>query len=107
MNRFGKNSKQEIEQASSSNKRANTVKTEKYVVRQFEQFWAERSSVLNNDKNDENICKIFEDWAFNIRKLDGTDYKEAVVKTVWNLTAKHIQLEYTVNSVFHHLYIVL
>ena len=54
------------------------MKSEKYVVRQFEQFCAERSYVLNNDKNDEDICKILEDCAFNTHKLDGTDYKEAV-----------------------------
>jgi hypothetical protein len=27
------------------------------------------------------------DFGFNMKKLDGTDYKEEVVKTLWNTVA--------------------
>lgn len=30
-------------------------------------------------------------YAFNANKKDGTDYKEATLKTVWNTTAKLVQ----------------
>lgn len=35
-------------------------------------------------------------WAFNMRKIDGTEYKESALKIIWNLTAKLLQEKYFV-----------
>lgn len=40
------------------------------------------------------LSKILEDWALNMKKLDGSDYKERAIKTIWNVTAKVLQAKY-------------
>jgi hypothetical protein len=37
---------------------------------------------------------ILKDWAFNMRKKNGNEYKESVVKIMWNSTAKQLQEMY-------------
>lgn len=34
------------------------------------------------------LAEILTNWAFNMRKQNGEEYKEFTVKTIWNITAK-------------------
>ncbi|CAH1110394.1 unnamed protein product [Psylliodes chrysocephalus] len=83
-----------IDKIIENSKPTNTVKTESFVSRQFEKFCDDRSYQLTENTSNEELCNILKDWAINMRKADGTDYKEGVVKTIWNLTAKRVQQKY-------------
>lgn len=73
----------------------NTIKSKKTVWSQFEKFCADRSyDVITEAVPVENMNDILLDWAFNMRKCDGTYYKELVVKQMWNSVAKQIQDTY-------------
>jgi hypothetical protein len=37
------------------------------------------------------LAKIMQDYAYNMKRLNGEDYKEGCVKTIWNVTAKMLQ----------------
>lgn len=43
------------------------------------------------------LANILEDFAFNMKKKIFEDYKESVVKVIWNSTAKQLQ-EITKNT---------
>ncbi|KAJ3655110.1 hypothetical protein Zmor_014250 [Zophobas morio] len=40
------------------------------------------------------VASILEDYAFNANRKDGSEYKEATLKTIWNTTAKLVQQLY-------------
>jgi hypothetical protein len=40
------------------------------------------------------LSTVLKDWGQNMRKKDGGEYKEAVVKVMWNSVAKQIQQSY-------------
>ncbi|KAJ3666470.1 hypothetical protein Zmor_001911 [Zophobas morio] len=46
--------------------------------------------------NDE-LGNILKDWAFTMKRKDGSDYKEGVVKCIWNVSAKLLQEQYFKN----------
>lgn len=94
MARFSNISTELIDKIIENSKPTNTVKTESFVSRQFEKFCDDRSYQLTENTSNEELCNILKDWAINMRKADGTDYKEGVVKTIWNLTAKRVQQKY-------------
>lgn len=94
MDRFGNISAELTDEMLQNSKPANTKKTEQYVYRQFEEFCNARGYQLNGNTSNEELALILKDWAFNMRKKDGTEYKEGVVKTIWNLTAKMVQQKY-------------
>jgi hypothetical protein len=37
------------------------------------------------------LAKIMQDYAYNMKRLNGEDYKEGCVKTIWNVAAKMFQ----------------
>lgn len=94
MARFGSHSDEFINETINNSKPSNTIKTETYVSRQFDKFCDARNYQLSQNTSNEELAQILRDWAFNMRKSDGTDYKEGVVKTMWNLTAKMVQQKY-------------
>uniref|UniRef100_A0A6P7F496 Uncharacterized protein LOC114326168 n=1 Tax=Diabrotica virgifera virgifera TaxID=50390 RepID=A0A6P7F496_DIAVI len=57
-------------------------------------FCVDRNYKLDAENNNERLAFILKDWAFNMRKIDGSDYKESVIKTIWNTTAKLVQEKY-------------
>ena len=94
MSRFGCNSTEIIDQQIIENVPRNTVKSKTYVWKQFTNFCEERKYELKVDTTTEHLAFIMKDFAFNMRKIDGNDYKESVVKTIWNTTAKLLQEKY-------------
>lgn len=92
--RFGSSDKTEINELVKTSVPANTVRTKQSVWSQFEQFCKARSYELNEETSVAQLSNILEDWAVNMRKLNGDDYKEYSVKSIWNITAKIIQEDY-------------
>lgn len=74
----------------------NTVKTHTSIWLQFSDFCKAKGYNLNKDTKVEELAVILKDWGFNMRKKDGTEYKESVVKTMWNIVAKKLQEMYHV-----------
>ena len=66
----------------------NTVKIETYIWKQFEDFCKQRNYKLRAETTDEEMANILKDRAVNMKRNDGSDYKEGVVKTIWNVSAK-------------------
>ena len=49
---------------------------------------------INRETSKDTLANILKDWAFNMRKADGTDYKESVIKSMWNVTANMIREQF-------------
>ncbi|CAH1102153.1 unnamed protein product [Psylliodes chrysocephalus] len=94
MSRFGINSIELINRKIDENVPKNTKKSKEYVWKQFTSFCDEREYVLEEEMPVERLALILKDWSFNMRKIDGSDYKECVVKTTWNTSAKLLQETY-------------
>lgn len=92
--RFGNNSINEIESTIKQSIPRNTMKTKKSAWEQFRMFLDARNYTLEKDTSEQVIAKILEDYGFNMKKRDGTDYTEASVKTLWNTTAQMVQEKY-------------
>lgn len=92
--RFGSVALAEIDRQIYDNKPKNTVKTEKYIWKQFLEFCKNKNYTLNESTSNETLALILKDWGFNMRQTDGSDYKEGTVKTIWNNTAKLLQKKY-------------
>ena len=97
MNRFGKNSSRDIDEAIDNLKPLNTTKTENYIWKQFQEFCEQRNYELTAWTSNDELGNILKDWAFNMKRKDGSDYKEGVVKTIWNVNAKLLQEQYFKN----------
>ena len=67
------------------------MKTQQYVWKQFLEFCEVRKHKFPEQTSNEHLAAILEDWAFNMKRTNGTDYKEGVVKTIWNISAKLLQ----------------
>lgn len=93
-NRFAATTLSEIDKEISENEPKNTVKTHKYVWKQFMDFCNERNYTFDENSTDHHLAEILKDWAYNMRKIDGSVYKESTVKTIWNNTAKLLQNKY-------------
>lgn len=88
MERFGSHSIKEIYTSITNSTPVNTVKNKNFVWRQFVTFCEKRSFTLERNTTVNEIAKILTDWAFNMRKQNGDEYKEHTIKTIWNVTAK-------------------
>lgn len=94
MSRFGEFSSKNIDESIKNNKPINTVRSEKYIWSQFLEFCSYRNYELAEQSSEDCLANILQDWAYNMRKKDGTEYKEAVVKLMWNVSAKLLQKKY-------------
>lgn len=94
MSRFGFASLQAIEEEVSEIEPINTKNNRKYVWRQFMGFCEEKNYILDGRTPIDVLAKILTDWAFNMRKQNGDEYKEYTVKTIWNVTAKLLMEKY-------------
>lgn len=94
MSRFGTFSLENIDTSSKNIKPLNTVRSETYIWRQFMEFCDVRKYTLVEGHTEEDLANILQDWAYNMRKKNGTEYKEAVVKTIWNVSAKLLEKYY-------------
>lgn len=92
--RFGSASVAEIDDLIDKSVPENTVKTQKSVWNQFLLFCKEKQYHLLEETTAEQINKILKDWAVNMKKVNGEEYKEGVVKTMFNIVAKIIQEMY-------------
>jgi hypothetical protein len=94
MSRFGESSSGEIEKAINNNVPRNTVNSTTSIWRQFTLFCVEKKYELVEETSTEELASILCDWAFNMKKNNGEDYKESAVKTIWNTSAKMLQEKY-------------
>ncbi|KAK9885014.1 hypothetical protein WA026_009241 [Henosepilachna vigintioctopunctata] len=94
MKRFGTSSGTEIDKEIEDLTPQNTVKTHKYVWKQFTEFCERRNYKLCAQTSEEQLASLLKDWAFNMKRADGTEYKEGTVKTIWNISAKLVQKKF-------------
>lgn len=94
MSRFGNTNEADIQAEINNLIPLNTVKSQSSIWNQFSSFCEERNFDLNTKQSVEDVARILMDWGFNMKKKNGDDYKEYVVKTMWNTTAKMIQNMY-------------
>lgn len=94
MDRFGDLSLSKIDKEVKGNVPINTTKTKSSVWNQFSTFCHERTYSLNADTTEEQLANILKGWGYNMKKMDGGDYKEGVIKTMCNQTAKLLQEKY-------------
>lgn len=94
MQRFGEFSINSIDENIIDSIPINTVKNHSFVWKQFIDFCKVRNYTLNGETSLENIANILKDWAFNMRRQNGEEYKEQTVKTIWNVTAKMCMEKY-------------
>lgn len=92
--RFATTSTVTIDQITSENENRNTKRTKNTAWKMFMDFCNDRSYELLPTTTPERLDTILKDFAFNMRKTDGTDYKECTIKTLWNLTAKLLMDKY-------------
>ncbi|KAK9881460.1 hypothetical protein WA026_016346 [Henosepilachna vigintioctopunctata] len=76
MKRYGTSSGTEIDKEIEDLTPQNTVKTHKYVWKQFTEFCERRNYKLCAQTSEEQLASILKDWAFNMKRADGTEYKE-------------------------------
>lgn len=72
----------------------NTTINKQSQWRQFMDFCKSKNFEINENTTVPEIASILKSWAFNMKRKDGTDYKEAVIKTLWNNIAKTLQEMY-------------
>lgn len=89
--RFGSFSIDSIVESVQKSTPLNTIKTKSYIWKQFQEFCAAGEHHINKTTTLPQLNAILMDWAFNMKKRDGSEYKESVVKTLWNNTAKQLQ----------------
>ncbi|KAJ3648473.1 hypothetical protein Zmor_020274 [Zophobas morio] len=89
--RFGRNTPKEIDDSITNITPLNTKNSRNSIWRQFEKFCGERKYVFDGNTSTEKLAFILKDWGYNMKKVDGNDYEEAVIKTMWNVTAKQLQ----------------
>lgn len=88
MIRFGAFSLNDISENIGKSVSDNTKRSKAYIWGQFTAFCSERNYQFDGETTDIYLANILKDWAYNMRKMDGQDYKESTVKTVWNTTSK-------------------
>lgn len=91
MNRFGEQSIETIDETIKETEPLNTQKSKSSIWRQFSDFCDAKKYCISQSTSEEELATILKDWAFNMKKTNGQDYKETVVKTMWNVTAKLLQ----------------
>jgi hypothetical protein len=82
---------QEIERKLLERTPQNTRATQTMCWRLFSRFLRDFGLEFNpNTVKDEDINDLLKKFAFNARKLDGTDYKDESLKSIWNSIAKQV-----------------
>lgn len=92
--RFGCHSDEQIKKLVSENIPLNTQRSRSSIWTQFSEFLRVRNFTLEKCTTATELAKILEDYAFNMKKCNGEDYKESSVKSMWNSTAKMVQEKY-------------
>jgi hypothetical protein len=94
MSRFGTLSLENIDKVVENTLPQNTKRSKCSVWSQFLNFCKEKNYKLSESTPKEKLVEILKDWGFNMKRINGEDYKEAVVKLMWNSTAKQLQEMY-------------
>lgn len=94
MSRFGNDSLSAIEEKVAESKPKNTIINHQYVWKQFMDFIKDRNYILDANISISALANILTDWAFNMKRKNGQDYKDFTVKTIWNVTAKLLMEKY-------------
>ncbi|KAJ8947986.1 hypothetical protein NQ317_001070 [Molorchus minor] len=94
MSRFGVCSLSTIDKKVKGNVPINTEKAKKTVWNQFTFFCTEREYTLSAERSEAQLANIMKITPYNMKKMDGEDYKEGTIKTMWNQTAKSLQEKY-------------
>lgn len=89
--RFGDKSVADIDAQIKNDIPANTKKSRDSVWNQFSKFLDEKNYKLDRTTPLSEINTILKSWAANMKKQDGSSYKEGVLKHMWNVTAKMVQ----------------
>lgn len=89
--RWGTETITEIEEKIVENVPENTKRNKDYIWKQFSNFCGDRHYDLASNLGNDELAKILEDYAWNMRKINGEDYKESVIKCHWNVVAKMLQ----------------
>ncbi|XP_031335169.1 uncharacterized protein LOC116165037 [Photinus pyralis] len=92
--RFGEASEATINVAIDQVTPINTKKSNGYVWKQFHEFCGQRGYELTRTTPTTKLALIMKDWGYNMKQKNGEDYKESVIKTMWNVTAKQLQKLY-------------
>lgn len=56
---------------------SNTKKNQNLTYRQFLTFCEKRNYTLDAENSNKRLAFILKNWAFNMRKIDGSDYMES------------------------------
>ncbi|KAH0812938.1 hypothetical protein GEV33_009853 [Tenebrio molitor] len=91
MSRFGIASLENIDKEVDSITPANSKRSKNSVWGQFQCFCKERNYKFEKSSSKDELANMLKDWGFNMKRKDGEDYKESVVKITWNFTAKQLQ----------------
>lgn len=75
----------EIKDAVAKSTSTNIVKSQKSVWGQFMFFCCDRNYKLCAETSVNELGMIMRDWAYNMKRVNGEDYKESVIKTFWNV----------------------
>lgn len=94
MSRFGSNTNKKIDEIIEANQPKNTLSNKRFVWKTFMEFCNVRKYEIDENRTVEELALILKDWAINMRKRDGSDFKETTIKTMWNLTSKILQIKY-------------
>ncbi|XP_031337211.1 uncharacterized protein LOC116174575 [Photinus pyralis] len=92
--RFGEASEATINVAIDQVTPINTKKSNGYVWKQFHEFCGQRGYELTRTTPTTKLALIMKDWGYNMKQKNVEDYKESVIKTMWNVTAKQLQKLY-------------
>lgn len=89
--RWGNATNAEINQLIDKRTPMNTKINKESQWNQFMAFCASEDFELNQNTTTAEIASILKSYACNMRRKDGQEYKESVIKTLWNSAAKTIQ----------------
>lgn len=89
--RFSESSVEDINNIIIESACKNTKISSASIWKQFQLFCDERGYKLEEKTSTTKLAVILKDYGFNMKKQNGEDYKEAVIKTMWNKTAKLMQ----------------
>jgi hypothetical protein len=90
MNRFGYMTEREIDENVTRSVPKNMENSKNSVWRQFMSFLRRKKYTFNQETPVSELAFILKNWAFNLKKQNGEEYKADTVrvKVVWNVTAK-------------------
>lgn len=89
--RWGNSNNAEINQFIEKQTPMNTKINKESQWNQFMAFCASAGFDLSQNTTTAEIASILKHYACNMRRRDGQEYKESVIKTLWNSAAKRIQ----------------